>query len=112
MKVNFLLNHYTLHNYVGLTYPKFFQGKFARAVWKKFLCSKKMHLFDECASIEHVLHCDACELSVHIALVETEEESCNRSDRSCYVETWAIEKSEIDPDYLKIISETKHEVGS
>jgi hypothetical protein len=36
-------------------------------LWKKFLCVRHIHLFDECESQEdHYLHCDACEFGVDI----------------------------------------------
>lgn len=93
-----------MSRYVGLTYPRLFQNRLARAVWRRFLCPRKMHLFDECASSEHTLECDACELRVHIVLVETSKEACARAKRSCYIEAVAVEKSESDPGHFKIVA--------
>lgn len=89
-----------LNRYVGLTYPHFLNWKIwqqtIHKLWKKFLCPKHIHLFDETASIEHTLDCSACELRVHIALIETSEEACDRARKGLYVKTLAIEKSELD----------------
>jgi len=98
-------NHfYFLPNrYVGLTYPHFLVYKPWRKtvyyLWKKFLCLRNIHLFDECLGIDHILHCDACGLAVHIGFIETEEESCNRAKELRYIEISVAEKSEIDPEY-------------
>lgn len=63
-------------NYVGLTYPKIFSNKLARWLWKRYLCSKNCHLFDECMSDSyHYLSCDACELAVHISHIESLEKA-------------------------------------
>lgn len=36
-------------------------------LWKKLLCHRGWHLFDECMSLDHHdLHCDACGLTVPI----------------------------------------------
>lgn len=88
-----------LGRYVGLTYPRFLCWRPIRALWRRFMCPKKMHLFDEVASSEHFLVCDACELNVHIALIETSEEACARAERSLYIETTVTEKSETDPGH-------------
>lgn len=84
--------------YVGVTYPRFLSWAIWRELvlrlWKRFLCTKNIHLFDEMESLEHLLHCDACELVIHIALIETVEESCARADKLLYIETTAIEKRE------------------
>jgi len=93
-----------MSRYVGLTYPKIFQNRLARAVWKRFLCTRNMHLLDECASAEHTLECDACELRVHIALVETSKEACARVSRRCRIEAVAVEKSYSDPGHFEIIA--------
>lgn len=75
--------------YVGLTYPKLFGLNVW--LWKKFMCPRHIHLFDECLSSEHVLVCDACGLVVHIALIETNEESLGRAKNGKYIETSAVE---------------------
>lgn len=94
-------------NYVGLTYPDFLEWKIWRKLvyrlWKKFLCPKHIHLFDECLSDEWYLVCDACEIMVHIAHIETSEEACKRIKKSLYLETQVVEKSEIDPNHNVVI---------
>lgn len=85
-----------LGRYVGLTYPGFLSRWPFRALWRRFMCPRKMHLFDEVASSGHYLVCDACELSVHIALIETSEQACARAGRLRYIETTATERSETD----------------
>lgn len=88
-----------LGRYVGLTYPGFLSRWPFRALWRRFMCPKKMHLFDEVASSEHYLVCDVCNLSVHIALIETSEQACARAKHLRYIETTATERSETDPDH-------------
>lgn len=93
-------NGIAMNRYVGLTYPRFLTWPIWRRVvfylWKRFFCTKHIHLFDEMLSSEHVLICDACELSVHIAHIETSEEACARAEKGLYIETSSIEKSELD----------------
>jgi len=71
-----------LAKYVGITYPGFLCWKIwwwaVSRLWKRFLCSWNIHLFDEVISSEHYLNCDACGLMVHINKVETSEEACRR----------------------------------
>lgn len=44
----------------------------ALGVWRRFLCRRNMHAFDECTSAgEDYLSCDACGLMVHIDRVDT-----------------------------------------
>ncbi len=87
------------HKYHGITYPSFLTWKIWKwavfPLWKKFMCSKNIHLFDECASLEHILHCDACGLGVHISYIETCEDACDRASEGLYIESSAIEKSEL-----------------
>jgi len=94
-------------SYVGLTYPGFLEWKIwektVRRLWKRFLCTRNVHMFDEEASREHVLVCDACGLCVHIALIETEEESCIRARAALYIETQAVERSERDKSHYVVI---------
>lgn len=89
-----------MNRYVGLTYPRFLGWKIWRdliaRLWKKFLCPRHIHMFDEVASSEHYLVCDVCNLAVHIALIETSEEGCARAKELKYIETTATEKSELD----------------
>ena len=54
------------NNYIGLTYPDFLQWKFVRRLWQKYMCPRKMHLFDEVLSDEHYLVCDACGFAICI----------------------------------------------
>jgi len=104
-------NHfYFLPNrYVGLTYPHFLVYKPWRKtvyyLWKKFLCPRHIHLFDECLSGEHYLVCDACEIMVHIAHIETSEEACERIKKSLYLETSVVEKSDVDPNHHIIVGD-------
>lgn len=68
-----------MNKYYGLTYPLFLCWWPFRQLWKRFLCSKNMHLFDEAASggpFKNYLNCDACGLVVMISQIFTEEESC------------------------------------
>lgn len=87
--------------YVGLTYSDFLDWgiwrRLVKRLWKRFCCPKNVHMFDEVFSGEHYLACDACGLKVHIALIETSEEACNRADQLLYIETTVVEKSHRDP---------------
>lgn len=64
--------------YVGITYPMFFfRWEWQYRLWKRFMCRRHMHLFDECLSspddngkLPHVLVCDACQLEVHIERID------------------------------------------
>lgn len=52
-------------NYRGITYPPFLG--YLLGIWRKFMCPRHYHLFDECWSLEsHDLYCDACGLTVEI----------------------------------------------
>lgn len=53
--------------YHGLTHTQLSKRQVAN--WKRNHCPAGRHLFDECLSNEHYLHCDACGLEVHIAKV-------------------------------------------
>lgn len=64
--------------YRGITYPKIFDNKLSRSLWKRFLCPRNIHLFDEVLSEEHYLHCDACGLDVHILGFEEEKDAITR----------------------------------
>lgn len=59
------------NSYRGISYPKIFNSKLVRIIWKKYMCPKEIHLFDEVWSVDsHYLCCDACELMVHIKEIE------------------------------------------
>lgn len=70
--------HY-LENYLGITYfqiPMLGWPKWLLGLWRRFMCKREVHLFDEVASVDsHYLHCDACELMVHIESIETTYQS-------------------------------------
>jgi len=95
------------HPWIGMTYPSFIGWKvfrwFTYRLWKRFLCPKGIHLFDEMLSSEHVLVCDACNLQVHIAFVETCEEACERARQGRYIDTTAIEKSDLDGKHRVVL---------
>lgn len=81
-------------NYVGITYPKVFQNKFVRWFWKKFMCPRNMHLFDECMSSEHTLDCDCCDLIVFIACTNSNDEYCKLVREGKYIKTsFTIERN-------------------
>ena len=68
-----------MSKYWGITHSKCLSNKYILILWKKFMCSKNKHLFDEVWSVEdsidnatHYLYCDACGLSVHISKIERE----------------------------------------
>lgn len=57
--------------YIGITYPKLFSGNLRLKLWKKFMCSRNRHLFDEVWSLDdHCLYCDACNLIVNIGSID------------------------------------------
>lgn len=61
--------------YYGITYPKIFDNRLVKWLWKRINCKKNKHLFDETSSFdEHYLYCDACGLYVGISYVLTEEQ--------------------------------------
>jgi len=51
-----------------MTYPSFLCKDWILKLWKKFMCKRQMHLFDEVGSFDGdgYLHCDACGLHVVI----------------------------------------------
>lgn len=60
------------NNYHGITYPDFIDNWDSDSInfWKNNFCSKGYHLFDEVKSdTDHYLHCDICELEVHISKI-------------------------------------------
>lgn len=53
--------------YIGISYPRIFDNRFTHKLWKKFLCKRHWHLFDEVLSLTgHYLYCDACEFEIFI----------------------------------------------
>ncbi len=62
--------------YKGISYPTFLDNRPVQWLWKKFMCPRNFHLFDEVLSIDHSLSCDACGLQVKVDVIMTEEESC------------------------------------
>jgi len=60
--------------YYGITYPPILGKWPIISLWKRFFCSKNMHIFDEVKSdISHCLYCDACGLVVNIETIEDEQ---------------------------------------
>lgn len=61
-----------MNPYVGITYPKVFRFKLVQWLWKKYMCPRHRHLFDEVWAPGgyfddgHYLYCDACGLVVRI----------------------------------------------
>lgn len=94
-------------NYVGITYPKMFLGNIGYWLWKRYFCKRKMHLLDEVAGInQHYLVCDACGFMIHISYTQTEKEAIDRVHNGMkYIESIAIEKSEDNKSYCKILTE-------
>jgi hypothetical protein len=52
--------------YIGISYPSILTGKITRGVWKRFMCKRHYHLFDEVVSDRHYLYCDACGFELEI----------------------------------------------
>ena len=54
--------------YIGITYPDIFYGRIRLWLWRRFMCPKNKHLFDEVwtSDEDHYLYCDACEMEIHI----------------------------------------------
>lgn len=69
LKGNKMVTHTTTSRYRGITHalPRFLLNP-----WKKFMCKKDVHVFDEVISIprEHYLICDACGLIVNIENID------------------------------------------
>lgn len=54
-------------SYVGITYSRFLQNKLILWLWKKLMCPRHQHLFDEVWSPDDwYLYCDACGLTIDI----------------------------------------------
>lgn len=60
--------------YYGITYPNLFRFNIIQWFWRKFLCKRNMHLWDECLSggspWHHFLVCDCCQLIVDIDKID------------------------------------------
>lgn len=52
----------------SFTYPRLFQNKLVWYLWRKFLCKRHWHLWDEVRGTDHYLYCDACEIDLPIAV--------------------------------------------
>ncbi len=60
-----------MDEYQNITYPGSFNNEKSLSNWKKEFCHKGHHLFDEVKKdTSHYLHCDACNLIVHIKKIE------------------------------------------
>ena len=68
-----------MNNYYGITYFSFLykliQFKWFRKFWRKYCCSRGVHLLDEvghdgCPHYEHYLCCDCCQLMVYISEID------------------------------------------
>ncbi len=62
-----------LHVYYGFTHIPI--PHFLYKLWKKFLCKRHIHLFDEVLGTgtdgwEHFLVCDACQLMIYIDKID------------------------------------------
>ena len=59
-----------INKYIGITHPlndDLLELKEFCEAWKASNCLKGIHAFDEVHSLEnHYLHCDVCEMEVHI----------------------------------------------
>lgn len=73
--------------YHGFSHPRFLGWLGVRWAWKKLLCPRGMHLWDEMLGTgmiggedyerpgwEHCLYCDACGAIVHIVGVDINDE--------------------------------------
>lgn len=72
--------------YMGITYSRILDNRLARWLWKKLMCPRHHHLFDEVWTVKsedypdnHYLYCDACGLYVYISRIELEkdDEECS-----------------------------------
>lgn len=63
-----------MRKYRGITYLSWLLcHNWILWLWKKLLCPRHIHLFDETESLEdHYLHCDACEFGVNIESFDDE----------------------------------------
>ena len=64
-----------LNRYRGITYPSFLRNKFIQKLWRRYMCKREIHLFDEVLSggnpWSHYLVCDCCQLVVNISSIDT-----------------------------------------
>jgi hypothetical protein len=61
----------SFENYKGYTHFPF--PLFVLPLWKRIMCAKEMHLWDEVATSErNYLICDACGIQVDIQAIEKE----------------------------------------
>jgi hypothetical protein len=55
----------------GITYPSFLCRPWILRLWRRFLCRRGWHLWDEVISSEgRSLVCDACELDIEVASID------------------------------------------
>lgn len=67
--------------YFGMTYPNILGKGLFGYLWKRFMCKRNMHLFDEYLSSEsHCLCCDICQLYVEIKYIDVSYLEVNISD--------------------------------
>jgi len=52
--------------WISYPLPEFLQTEFIWNLWKKFMCIRGYHLWDEVYSNKHYLFCDACEIRLEI----------------------------------------------
>lgn len=60
-----------MNKYFGISYPGFLCKNKILELWKRFMCKRNWHLFDEVLSEKHYLSCDACNLMVMISKIDT-----------------------------------------
>lgn len=54
------------YKYRGISYPSFLSNTFILWFWRRFMCPRNYHLFDEVESDKHYLVCDCCQLMIYI----------------------------------------------
>lgn len=66
------------NQYTGITYSRLLDNRLALWLWRRFMCHRQQHLFDEVWAVKsedypdnHYLHCDACGLTIYIKYMET-----------------------------------------
>ena len=57
-----------MKKYIGLTYPSVLCKPFILKLWRRYLCWRKNHLFDEVFTSRcmHYLVCDACQYAIEL----------------------------------------------
>lgn len=93
--------------YRGITH---FCPRWLLPTWKKFLCRKEIHCFDESWSTDsHILHCDACKLTVSIS--DIKEFDKNSEEAFCNIIDLAKKMTDDDLDqcskYMKSLYESR-----